>query len=348
MIFQNLINNKPKTFMDYEPGKVPAKKEWASLSEAQTQPKNIFESNIKLVGDDMTEKDYDAFFDGFRSANDEPAWKWKTSTPKLKMENIVHKKPEQIRVKPQSVPYSPISGGELKPQIYPYRPSEHGEPKPQTFPYRPSEHGEAKIVQYSATPVTYAQKKNSSSEPKETLWDKAWDKIKEPFEDGKNLLNELSRIYDDLSPESKAAMKTVLNPLSDSDSREEAGKVLENEIKRIHYGRNQYNVDLPRTEEIAKDWKWETEMANCHQFTADGERYVKYVSPDGKREVIFNENGDRVITADEDVGTYNYADPDLGIAHTIVDILPWLVYGNTPEDTTEWYQRIGGLFKFGN
>ena len=43
----------------------------------------------------------------------------------------------------------------------------------------------------------------------------------------------------------------------------------------------------------------------------------------------------------------NYASPDLEIAHLIADILPWIVYGNTPEDTTEWYGRIGGLFNFG-
>ena len=331
MLFQNLTNNKPKTFMDYEPGKVPAKKEWASLSEAQTQPKNIFESNIKLVGDDMTEKDYDAFFEGFKSADDEPVWKKELSLPKVRVQNPIYKTPEQIRVKPQSVPYSPISGGELKPQIYPYRPSEHGEPKPQTFPYRPSEHGEAKFVPYSATPVTYAQKKNSSSEPKETLWDKAKEYIAD-FPQNLHTANVLA---------------TTPNPVG-ALVRLAAGKVLEDHVKEKHYGRNQYNVDLPTNADEARKWDWKTVAANCHQFTAEnGERYTKYVSPDGKREVIFDSDGKVVIDADEDMGTYNYADPDWKLQHGLLDVLPWIVYGNTPEDTTTPWQRIEGMITNG-
>ena len=317
--------------MDYEPGKVPAKKEWASLSEAQTQPKSIFESNIKLVGDDMTEKDYDAFFEGFKSADDEPVWKKELSLPKVRVQNPIYKTPEQIRVKPQSVPYSPISGGELKPQIYPYRPSEHGEPKPQTFPYRPSEHGEAKFVPYSATPVTYAQKKNSSSEPKETLWDKAKEYIAD-FPQNLHTANVLA---------------TTPNPVG-ALVRLAAGKVLEDHVKEKHYGRNQYNVDLPTNADEARKWDWKTVAANCHQFTAEnGERYTKYVSPDGKREVIFDSDGKVVIDADEDMGTYNYADPDWKLQHGLLDVLPWIVYGNTPEDTTTPWQRIEGMITNG-
>jgi len=125
------------------------------------------------------------------------------------------------------------------------------------------------------------------------------------------------------------------------------GRSLEEHVKEKHYERNKYNVDLPENKEEAIKWDWRTEAANCHQFTAqNGERYIKYVSPDGKREVIFNEKGEIVITADEDIGTYNYANPDSLLQHGILDVLPWIRYGNTPEDATKGYQRIGGLFNF--
>ncbi len=113
--------------------------------------------------------------------------------------------------------------------------------------------------------------------------------------------------------------------------------------KDIHYSRNQYNVDLPQNSIEAEKLGWRDGVAaNCHQFTAeDGKPHIKYVSPDGRREVIFDSEGNYVITADEDMGTYNYADPDLWMEHFVVDILPWIIYGNTPKDSTEPYERIG-------
>ncbi len=100
-----------------------------------------------------------------------------------------------------------------------------------------------------------------------------------------------------------------MNPLSDRNSREEASDILENELMRIHYGRNQYNFNLPKTKGEAEARGWKTELADFHQNTLEPNEapHIKYVSPDGKREVIFDHTGNVVITADEDVGTYNYA-----------------------------------------
>ncbi len=314
--------------MDFEPGKI-LNRNRDSQATMQTKPQDQFPSNIKIVGDNVTEKDYEAFLEGFISARENP------SSQEMKL----WQKP-----KIQQAPYRPSVYGEQKIQKLPYRPSVEGAPKIQKTPYKISEDGGAKISLYSGTTPAYTQVKNTSQKPKETLWDK----IKEPWEDRKNFLDELVRIYDNLSPETQSAMKTVLNPLSDRQSREEANEILENEIKKIHYGRNQYNVDLPQNEDEAKEWNWETELANCHQFTAeDDETNIKYVSPDGKREIIFDHEGD-IVAADEDEGTYNYADPDLWLAHLVVDVLPWLRYGNTPEDSTERYQRLGGFLGFEN
>ncbi len=325
MITQNLFNNRPKTFMDYESGKVPSKKEWASQSTTQTKTYDPFASNVKLVGDDMTEKDYDTFFEGFNSVNIMPLQKETRSVQKPTVRDAL---------------YRPSVDGKPTIQNLPYRPSVHGEPTIQKFSYSPSENGEANISLYSGTTPTHIQVKNASQKSEETLWGK----VKEHGSDVYNLWGELSRIAGDLPPETYQAIRTILNPLSERDSKKEAIAFLESEIKRIHYGRNQYNVDFPKTAEIAEDWNWETELAACHQNTVEpGEKpNIKYVSPDGKREVIFDHTGNVVITADEDEGTYNYADPDLWLAHLILDILPWIAYGNTPEDTTKWYQRIGG------
>ena len=50
--------------MDYEPDKVPSKKEWGTQTKTESNVYDPFVSNIKIVGDDVTEKDYDTFFCG--------------------------------------------------------------------------------------------------------------------------------------------------------------------------------------------------------------------------------------------------------------------------------------------
>ena len=127
------------------------------------------------------------------------------------------------------------------------------------------------------------------------------------------------------------------------------GRALEEHVREKHYGRNQYNVNLPKTESIAKKWNWEPEIADCHQNTAPkNEPHIKYVSPvDKHRENIFNNAGDKEITAAEDEPTYNYASPDWELEHFSLDILPWIRYGNEPEDSTTWYKRIGGALGLG-
>ena len=272
--------------MDYEPGKVPGKNEWTSQATTQSKAQNAFASNVKIVGDNVTEKDYDEFFKGFNSLDDNPLWQ----------EKQVEEKP-----KINKLPYNPTITGQAKIQKLPYRPTASAEPK---------------ISLYSGVTPTYTQAKNTSQKPEETLWEKLNEK-------GENLLPYMSPAIT-------------------------LGKALESHVREKHYGRNQYNVDLPQNADEAKEWNWETELANCHQFTApNGERHIKYVSPDGKREVIFDHTGKKVITADEDMGTYNYADPDLGLAHLIADLLPWIWYGNTPEDTTEPNERLRRSLEFG-
>lgn len=65
MITQNLFNKKPKTFMDYEPGKLPSNKDLDTQTKAEAKTYDPFASNVKIVGDNVTKKDYDDFFEGF-------------------------------------------------------------------------------------------------------------------------------------------------------------------------------------------------------------------------------------------------------------------------------------------
>ena len=322
MITQDLFNKRPKTFMDYEPGKIPSTKGYTTQTTAQTQPKDPFASNVKIVGDDVTEKDYDTFFEGFRSVTDKLSGRqnslWQEPTTP-----ITANRPSVSRT--QGL------------QKLPYIPSLHGENKVQKLPYRPSENEAAGISLYSATTPAYTQASDTSLPPQKTQEERQ--KIKEERESKEDLLRKMYAAN---------VMTTTQNPLFGL-LRTAAGEALEDHVKEKHYGRNQYNVDLPQNRDEAIARGWETELADCHQNTVQPNEkpHIKYVSPDGKREVIFDHSGDRVITADEDIGTYNYADPDLWLEHFAVDVLPWIVYGNTPEDPTEWYERIGGALGFG-
>ncbi len=123
--------------------------------------------------------------------------------------------------------------------------------------------------------------------------------------------------------------------------------------KEKHYSRNQYNTDLPNTPEEARELGWLCSRNvedrkkgapddKCHQFTSPNRSHVKYVSPDGCREVIFN--GNKLVTAPEDMGTYNFCSPSKGllgkIGHFVEDMLPWYLYGNAPDDTTCLHDRV--------
>nr|MCR4637123.1 hypothetical protein [Butyrivibrio sp.] len=123
--------------------------------------------------------------------------------------------------------------------------------------------------------------------------------------------------------------------------------------KEEHYNRNNNNISVPETEKefldgIGKDWTLlPDDKAACHYFTAgDGEIIHKYVSPDGTCEAIYDASGN-LITADEDLGTYNYYpynnDPNsfrANIGHFFNDILPWIKWGNTENDTTNEFERF--------
>ena len=113
-----------------------------------------------------------------------------------------------------------------------------------------------------------------------------------------------------------------------------------------HFNRNENNPDFPSEfdAEYFGDWD-DTVAAYCHQFSAPERDNKKYVSADGKFEAIYDSSG-HLVTDPRDVGTYNYASPnDNPVGHLLVDVLPWIFFGNSPDDTTNPFDRILGSMK---
>ena len=118
-----------------------------------------------------------------------------------------------------------------------------------------------------------------------------------------------------------------------------------------HYDkRKAKNTSVPKTydEAMKKDGVDNTISAACHQFTAGDEPNKKVCWPDGT-EGIYNSSGELVLDP-RDVGTYNFSVPNGGwssVWHGVVDVVPWIIFGNDDDDNTWMYQRVISLFNGG-
>lgn len=114
--------------------------------------------------------------------------------------------------------------------------------------------------------------------------------------------------------------------------------------KEDHYKRNELNSNLPNTAAEAKEKGWHTVIANAHQFTNDDNDNIKYVSPDGKQEAVYDKKGNMIKNA-LDMGSYNYCPSEKSYyGHFKYDIMPWIMYGNAADDPSTVGQRIVGIF----
>lgn len=125
-----------------------------------------------------------------------------------------------------------------------------------------------------------------------------------------------------------------------------------------HYDdRASKNTNLPQTPQDAKNLDWrgpdtnpQGPEADCHQYTATNGPNVKYVSPDGHREVIYNSEGDIVLDP-RDIGTYNFCPSDeflvsnASVGHLFHDIIPWFIFGNSDDDPGPIINEIIRLFE---
>lgn len=70
------------------------------------------------------------------------------------------------------------------------------------------------------------------------------------------------------------------------------------------------------------------------------ETYTVMISPDGHHEGVYDQKGD-LVTDPANEGNYNYFHPvKQPLRHFVFDLLPWIMWGNSFEDTTNMVQRI--------
>mgnify|MGYP002304292822 FL=1 len=127
--------------------------------------------------------------------------------------------------------------------------------------------------------------------------------------------------------------------------------------RTIHSGVRTYlNSDLPETVDMAEKMQYiemdEGESKYHQNNTVNGKRNRKFVSPDGKKEVVYYSTGEINMTP-EDEGTYNYVSLyrngkkkegfDLYLAyagHFTFDVMPYFQYGNNIKDKTTMLGRL--------
>jgi RHS repeat-associated protein len=127
-------------------------------------------------------------------------------------------------------------------------------------------------------------------------------------------------------------------------------------LQVLHYDlRESLNSDLPATREEALAAGWlgpDTDPVGppslLHQFTAAVfGSHTKYVSPDGTREAIYDEDG-QLVTNQKDIGTYNFSPSGTlwgDIKHALVDMFPWVIFGNGDADPGPLLDTVLLLFK---
>ncbi|ARN56995.1 hypothetical protein STSP1_01388 [Sedimentisphaera salicampi] len=117
--------------------------------------------------------------------------------------------------------------------------------------------------------------------------------------------------------------------------------------KEEHYNRNNLNTWRPNTVEEAKRLGWRKLSGakdNYHQQGQGNENNQKWVSPSGKCEVVYDSTGQNIVTDPVNMGTYNFFPDTEPMNHLNYDVLPYIRWGNSPDDPTKWYQRILGTY----
>ena len=116
-----------------------------------------------------------------------------------------------------------------------------------------------------------------------------------------------------------------------------------------HYGRlaldDHMNYPKKFNETYFSNSSWVGKIdAACHQFTSSDQSNIKYVSIDGRYEAIYDYEHNLVEDV-RDVGTYNYASPtDDPWNHFLLDVIPWIFWGNSQDDTTTIAERLNAFF----
>ena len=131
------------------------------------------------------------------------------------------------------------------------------------------------------------------------------------------------------------AEKNIISVFKDSKNTIDLKKYLEDGLKEL-------NIDI--TKEIPKEnisiinyiLKFVYEN-NIHKMRNENDNVV-YTKKTGE-EAVFNKNGD-LVTNDWNRGSFNYGKYEQPINKFLLDIWPWLVWGNTKNDPTTFDERF--------
>ncbi len=132
-------------------------------------------------------------------------------------------------------------------------------------------------------------------------------------------------------------------------------------MQGAHYNRNNTQQSSPDTRDELNRQIDEGKIsintgvpANAHQQGTDPVNGTnpannsKVVTTSTGQEGIYDEN-DNLVNDNVNQGTVNYADPESNpVGHVIVDVVPYVVWGNTEEDPTSFRERLAALFGIEN
>jgi len=113
-----------------------------------------------------------------------------------------------------------------------------------------------------------------------------------------------------------------------------------------HYRRNANNHPPKRkSDAVKKGWIKQSDAKSLyHRFGPNGAQNEKYLSPDGHQEAVYDGQGN-LVTDPSNMGTYNYSPPEgiVGnVGHLFEDVIPYWIWGNSPNDPTSARQRVFG------
>lgn len=80
----------------------------------------------------------------------------------------------------------------------------------------------------------------------------------------------------------------------------------------------------------------------------NGDKVTKYVSATdgGKAETCWNDTKNEVLKDPKTRATYNFGGAT-GLAHAVLDVIPWILYGTGKDDTSFFEERLGQTLKAG-
>ena len=127
------------------------------------------------------------------------------------------------------------------------------------------------------------------------------------------------------------AEKNIISVFKDSKNTIDLKKYLEDGLKELNIDITKENISI-----INYILKFVYEN-NIHKMRNEDDNVV-YTKKTGE-EAVFNKNGD-LVTNDWNKGSFNYGKYEQPINKFLLDIWPWLVWGNTKNDPTTFDERF--------